>query len=212
LFGANLGSQAQAGAATVFSLGGIALQFCGQPARLVYNSGQGQVNGVVPVEVANQTNCSLAATASGYTIPATPATTQVQIVPQNIALFSTVVNANLTIPIITDTNYQLIGPPASGFLQAQKGSVIILWTTGGGLTAPAVGDGQVAPGAGALMQTVPAVQIGGVPAGVLYAGLAPGFNGLYQINVQVPAGVSSGEVPLTIATGTGNANYPLWVR
>lgn len=212
LFGNNLGSQAQAGAAAAFSLGGIAVQFCGQPARLVYNSGQGQVNGVVPVEAANNASCSFTAIAAGYTIPATPVTTQVQVVPQNIALFSAVINASLAVPVITNANYQLIGPPASGLSQARKGSVIILWTTGGGLTIPVVGDDQVAPAQGAPMQTTPAVQIDGVPASVLYAGLAPEYIGLYQVNVQVPATVPSGQVALTIATGTGSANYNLWVQ
>jgi uncharacterized protein (TIGR03437 family) len=212
LFGNNLGSQAQAGATAAFSLGGVTAQFCGQPARLVYNSGQGQVNGVVPFEVAGQNKCTFSTAAAGYTVPPTPATTEVQVAPQNIAVFPYVVSANLTVPIITNATYQLIGPPASGFVEAQKGGVIVLWTTGGGLTTPAVPDDQVAPTEGAPMQTVPAIQIDGIPANVLYAAIAPGFIGLYQINVAVPLAVSSGQVSLTIASGIGNVTYPLWVQ
>ena len=33
--------------------------------------------------------------------------------------------------------------------------------------------------------------IGGVSAPVVYAGLAPGFAGLYQIDLQVPAGLTA---------------------
>ena len=62
------------------------------------------------------------------------------------------------------------------------------------------------------MQTVPAIEIDGVPANVLYAALAPGFIGLHQINVAVPTTISSGQVTLTIASGIGNVTYQLWVQ
>ena len=195
-----------------FALGGLTTEICGQPARLVYNSGLGQVNGVVPVEVAGKTSCTLTAILGGYTVPATPATTTVQIVPQNIALFLYALNSTTTVPIITNLSYQIIGAPSSGLAQAQKGGSIILWATGGGLTSPVVADGAVAPALGAAMQTTPTVQIGGVPATVEYAGLAPGFIGLYQINVAVPANTPSGQVSLTLTSGIGNASYNLWVQ
>ncbi len=53
------------------------------------------------------------------------------------------------------------------------------------------------------------VNIGGQPATVDFAGMAPGFVGLYQINVRVPAGIPSGEVPVEISVdgilSTGSA-------
>jgi uncharacterized protein (TIGR03437 family) len=211
IFGEGLGS-AQTGTGAAFSLGGLSTQFCGQPARLVYNSGQGQVNGVVPIEVAGKTSCNLTAVLDGYTVPATPATTTVQIVPQDIGLFLYGLNATTTVPIVTNLNYQVIGPPGSGLAQAQKGSSVILWATGGGLTSPVVADNALTPATGATMQSTPSVRIAGAVAIVQYAGLAPGFIGLYQINVAVPANTPSGKVTLTLSSGIGDVNYDLWVQ
>ena len=50
------------------------------------------------------------------------------------------------------------------------------------------------------------VNIAGIAADVAFSGLAPGFVGLYQVNVQVPAGVPSGtqEVEILINGVPGN--------
>ncbi len=51
------------------------------------------------------------------------------------------------------------------------------------------------------------VTIGNVSAPVSFAGLAPGFVGLYQVNVQVPQGVAAGDnVPVTLFVGTTVSN------
>jgi uncharacterized protein (TIGR03437 family) len=51
------------------------------------------------------------------------------------------------------------------------------------------------------------VTIGGVPATVIFAGLAPGYVGLYQVNAQVPPGVAAGNsVPVVLSTGATASN------
>jgi uncharacterized protein (TIGR03437 family) len=45
------------------------------------------------------------------------------------------------------------------------------------------------------------VTIGGKPATVQFSGLTPPYVGLYQVNVQVPTGLTPGNQPITIANG-----------
>ena len=53
----------------------------------------------------------------------------------------------------------------------------------------------------------PEVSIGGAAADVLFAGLAPGFIGLYQVNVRVPAGAPSGNaVGVSLRIGGAESN------
>ncbi|MBI2686946.1 MAG: hypothetical protein HYX27_11575 [Acidobacteria bacterium] len=49
-------------------------------------------------------------------------------------------------------------------------------------------------------------QAGGRPAAVLFSGLAPGFVGLYQVNVRVDPAVAVGDQPLTITAGGVSSN------
>lgn len=77
---------------------------------------------------------------------------------------------------------------------AHPGTPITIWATGPGSVTHPVPAGQAAP-ANPLSQTpvAPVVMIGGIPARVLFSGLAPGFVGLWQINVMVPANAPAGD-------------------
>jgi len=97
---------------------------------------------------------------------------------------------------------------------AGAGDYIQIFITGLGKATPG-GDpngkmlptGSVAPANGSVLyQTVqkPAVTIGGVNTPVLFSGIAPGFAGEYQINVQVPSGVTPGDdVPIVVSMPNG---------
>jgi uncharacterized protein (TIGR03437 family) len=47
--------------------------------------------------------------------------------------------------------------------------------------------------------------IGGQPAAVLYSGLAPGFVGLAQANLQIPD-LPTGEYPVVLTVGNATSN------
>jgi uncharacterized protein (TIGR03437 family) len=74
---------------------------------------------------------------------------------------------------------------------AARGEVIALYATGLGQTNPPGVDGVPVNGLAKAIESV-VVQIGGVNAQVLFAGDAPGFVGLSQINVKVPEGLTPG--------------------
>ena len=86
---------------------------------------------------------------------------------------------------------------------AKKGETVLVFLTGLGGTSPAVADGT-AGGSNppSRINAGMAVLVGGIPADVSFAGLAPGFPGLYQLNVKIPANlVNTGALPLAIQTG-----------
>jgi uncharacterized protein (TIGR03437 family) len=85
---------------------------------------------------------------------------------------------------------------------AARGSVVTLYVTGLGATVPALPDGSLSGAPLARLTATVKVLVGGLPADVLYAGPAPGLiAGLMQINIRVPDGAGSGQLPLLIVAG-----------
>jgi uncharacterized protein (TIGR03437 family) len=86
---------------------------------------------------------------------------------------------------------------------------LLIYCTGLGPVDPQIPSGVAAPGDPLSRVTSPVeVTIGGIVASVDFAGLAPGFAGLYQINARVPAAVTPGgavTVSVKVGTRTGNA-------
>ena len=91
---------------------------------------------------------------------------------------------------------------------------ITIYLTGMGQTLPAVAAGAPAPMAPLSSALLPAtVTLGGTSLFVDFAGLTPGWVGLYQINALVPfKGVPAGfDIPLTISQGGASTTIPLRV-
>ena len=54
-----------------------------------------------------------------------------------------------------------------------------------------------------LYETIvtPPITVGGFPAKVLFPGITPGFTGEYQIDFQVPQGITGDDVPVVFCFG-----------
>jgi uncharacterized protein (TIGR03437 family) len=76
---------------------------------------------------------------------------------------------------------------------AVAGEEVVSFWTGLGRTDPWLQAGLPAPVSPLARSAQPELRIGGQPATVTFAGLAPGFAGLYQVNVVVPAGLKPGR-------------------
>ena len=85
---------------------------------------------------------------------------------------------------------------------AKPGEVIILWGTGFGPTAPAAPTGAQVPGDQIYAtMMLPTVTINNVSAKVYGAALAPGSAGLYQVAIEVPGSLTSGDWPVVASIG-----------
>jgi len=173
-------------------LNGVAVAVGGARARLLYVS-PGQVNAALAMETpAGQQLLSL----NNGNAPSAPVpVTVAQAAP---AIFFGPAGALA----LKNADFSLVGADNP----AHAGDVVLLYATGFGQTTPALGTGVLAP-ASPLSNTVPAtVTIGGKNADVVYSIAAPGFAGLYQVAVRVPAGLLAGNQPVVITAGGMSSN------
>jgi len=90
---------------------------------------------------------------------------------------------------------------------AKDGSLMIAYLTGAGAVSPKVADGAPAASSPPSEVTSPVTAtIGGQPATVKFAGLAPDFVGLWQVDAIVPAGLAQGDYPLIVTVGGESSN------
>jgi uncharacterized protein (TIGR03437 family) len=100
---------------------------------------------------------------------------------------------------------------------AQRGEVVILYATGLGAVNPPLANLQVASGAATLKQVADLKMLAdgtALDAGlVLYAGVAPGFAGLYQINMKLPDWIGANpEIRVQLGGMTSPAGFTIPVK
>ena len=96
---------------------------------------------------------------------------------------------------------------------AEPGDVLIIYCSGLGAVNPPVDAGAAAPGQEPFARTVDpvSVTIGGLGANVFFAGLTPGFTGLYQVNAFLPEGVTPGDAVPVVLDVANQTSLPVTI-
>ena len=174
------------------TLGGSTFTFGNVDAALFFVS-PGQANMQVPWELEGQRGAQLTATSGG--VASTPY--DVNLAPVAPGVFTMDQSGSgQAAALITGTG--LLAAPSSEFANARParlGEFIEVFVTGLGPVSNTPPTGAVSPSEPlAVTQFEVTARIGGVePVPVRFAGLAPGFIGLYQVNIQLVGDLPSGS-------------------
>jgi uncharacterized protein (TIGR03437 family) len=216
IYGANLSATTRGWTLADFSginaptsLDGVKVTIGGEQAFIDYIS-PGQVNALVPSGIptgAQQlTVTNPAGTSAAYNINVNAAE------PGILAPPSFNVNGvAYAVAIFTDGAYALPTGAIAGVNSrpAKPGDVVTLYGVGFGPVTPAIPAGQLVQQTNMLSLPLQ-LSIGGVPAQVLYDGLAPSFTGLYQLNIMIPS-AAPGNAPLTFALNGVSGTQALYI-
>jgi len=181
------------------ALGGVQVTVNGSPAPLFAVANTGgveQVNFQVPFETAGERAVIVVARNGEASAPVDAALLAVQ--PGIFTLNGTdaIVVHHATNALVSESQ------------PLQRGEYAYLYVTGIGAVENTPATGAAAPaGPLATARNSPTVTLDGVPAEVLFAGLAPGFTGVYQINIRVSEAVATGARDLVV-TAAGVASRP----
>jgi uncharacterized protein (TIGR03437 family) len=182
-------------------MGGVQVIFLpsGVAAPLLYVSA-GQINAVVPYEVANVSNLQVEVKFLGQTSNAfvlQTATTAPGIFTQNSQ------GSGLAAANVYDLQGNFLGENSSA-VAAGTGYVIALYATGEGATSPPGVTGKVINSTVVPVAVPTTCFVGTQPATVQFSGESYGLvSGVWQVNVYVPAGAGTGPVGISCALGGG---------
>jgi len=194
VFGSNFALRnASANAPLPLSLGGVSVSVNGQSAPLLYVTPT-QVNFQVPWETALGPATVTVNVNGGASNSIT-----VSVLGASPGLFST----SSGHAVVQNSDFTL----NDSSNPAKAGSTIIAYLSGSGPVSPAVADGAATPLDPLVSATSQSsATIGSSPAHVAFAGLAPGFVGLVQVNIVVPSDLATGDYQLAITIGNETSN------
>jgi uncharacterized protein (TIGR03437 family) len=175
------------------ALDGVTVRFGGIAAPILYERAD-QINVQVPYEVAGLGAVAVTITRNGLTSAAFP----VSVAASAPEIFTFLDGGNRGIVFNQDGSINSADNPAA------RGQIIVFYVSGEGVTNPALASGTPAPLT--IATPVPAlpvsVQVGGAPAEILFAGVAPGLAGVMQVNARIAADAITGsDVFLVIGVG-----------
>ena len=162
----------------------------------------GQINAQLPVEFDPGADVSIVVSANGVLT----APQSYLVAPAMPGIFI----GSDGVPAILDGQSQPVTPESP----ARIGDILQIFATGLGETDPPVGSGEAGPSFSTVVNPV-SVEIGGIGVPVLYQGFAPGFVGLYQVNVIVSDIVPTGDglqIRLIQNGIVGNPDNPATIR
>jgi uncharacterized protein (TIGR03437 family) len=208
IFGSNLAPSASGSNSLPLAttLAGTQVLLGGQPLPLDYVSPR-QINAVVPYGTSVNGIQQLLVRQNGmYSLPET-----VVVATTNPGVF-TEDSSGLGAGVIVVAKADGTQFNASASQPASAGDALVIYCAGLGPVSPAIADGSGAPTSPHSTTVNPVtVTIGGQPAEVSFAGLSPGYAGLYQVNTVVPAGTTAGANVPVILTVAGFSSAPVTV-
>lgn len=194
-------------------LGGTTVTVAGKRASINFVS-PGQVNVQVPSDVPTGSQPLVVTTAGGGSAAYTITVNATQ--PGLLAPPAFRINGSQhVVALLSNTLTYVLPATIAGITtaRAKPGDTLTLYGIGFGPVTPSIPAGQIAEQTNAL-QSALQITFAGVPATPTYAGLSPGFVGLYQINVVVPPVAASDTVPVAfrLAGAAGLQNLVIAVR
>jgi uncharacterized protein (TIGR03437 family) len=197
LFGENLASTVASSAALPLpiTLGGVTVSVNNILCPLYYVS-PNQINLQLPYALAGESMVSMIVERNG----AASEPVVFEIGSVNPAFFTTNMQGSGDGCVLHNTDDTLVTPSHP----AVPGEYVQLFCTGLGEVTPQVASGEVAMSDPlSWCVTTPTVMVGGIAATVVFAGLAPGFVGVYLVNIQIPEGSPVGDAVALILTVDG---------
>jgi uncharacterized protein (TIGR03437 family) len=195
------------------ALAGTEVLFGGSTLPLIYAS-SGKILGIVPYNLAPNAQYQLIVAQGGSIsgpVSVTLGTAQPDIL-QIVTTTSSSVTQNLWSLLTAGAAFNLA--KAGPATPLKSGESIVIYCTGLGAVNQTIAAGAAAPTTPVSTVNTVTVSIGGQNVPVTFAGLVPGYPGMYQITGTVPANAPSGtNIPITVSVaGETSAAVPVAVQ
>jgi uncharacterized protein (TIGR03437 family) len=188
------------------SLGGTQV-FVGGEAIPLQVVSAGQINAVLPYDLPlGVPQQVIVAQGGAYSMPETVVLTAAE---PSVFTLNQSGQGQGAIVVVKPSDVEFVNGPAN---PASAGDTLVIYCTGLGIVSPLVPAQLAAPLSPLSRTTNPVtVTIGGISVRASFAGLAPGFVGLYQVNATVPTGVAPGANVPVVVSAAGATSVPVTV-